>query len=499
MKDKDKSKEQLINKLSELRQRVARLEASESKLKRVEEALRESTRRLEVAYAQSIIYAEELNKKITEHKRAEESLQKAHDELEVRVEARTAELSRANILLKREIAERKQAEEERKQLEAQLRQAHKMESMGTLAGGIAHEFNNIIGIIIGNTEIALYENMQGYSAQHSLEEVLNACLRAEDVVKQILTFSRQGEQEKGPLQVSLVVQEALHLLHATLPTTIEIRKKIDSQSGTILADPTQIQQVLMNLCTNAAHAMRENSGVLGVSLMDLYIDADVAAQYPDLNPGPYVRLTVSDTGHGMEPEIIERIFDPYFTTKEPDKGSGMGLAVVHGIVKSHGGTMTVESRVGEGTTFHVFFPRLEREVTFKTEVPEHFLMGNERVLFVDDEQAMVDMGKQMLEALGYKVVAKTSSTEALEAFRAHPDKFDIVITDQTMPHITGEMLAKKLMRIRSDIPIILYTGYSEVITEEKAKAMGIREFVMKPIVTRDMAETIRNVLDKKQN
>lgn len=497
MEDEDKLKEQLINELSELRQRVARLEASESKLKRTEEALRESTRRLEVAYAQSIIYAEELNEKIAEQKRAEKALQNAHDELEVRVEARTAELSRANLLLEQEIAERKQAEEKRKQLEAQLRQAHKMESIGTLAGGIAHEFNNIIGIIIGNTEIALYENMQGYSAQHNLEEVLNACLRAEEVVKQILTFSRQSEQEKGPLQVSLVLQEALHLLHATLPTTIEIRKKIDSQFGTILADPTQIQQVLMNLCTNAAHAMCEDSGVLEVRLVDLYIDADVATQYPDLNPGPYVRLTVSDTGHGMEPEIIERIFDPYFTTKKPDEGTGMGLAVVHGIVKSHGGTITVESKVGEGTTFHIFFPRIERELTFKTEVPEHFLMGNERVLFVDDEQAIVDMGKQMLEALGYKVVAKTSSTEALEAFRAHPDKFDIVITDQTMPHITGEMLAKKLMRIRHDIPIILCTGYSKVITEEKAKAMGIREFVMKPIVTRDIAETIRNVLDEK--
>lgn len=499
MEDEDKSKEKLINELSELRQRVARLEASESKLKRTEEALRESTRRLEVAYAQSIIYAEELNEKITEHKRAEKALQNAHDELEVRVEERTAELSRANLLLEQEIAERKQAEEERKQLEAQLRQAHKMESIGTLAGGIAHEFNNIIGIIIGNTEIALYENMKGYSSQHNLEEVLNACLRAEEVVKQILTFSRQSEQEKGPLQVSLVLQEALHLLHATLPTTIEIRKKIYSQFGTILADPTQIQQVLMNLCTNAAHAMCEDSGVLEVRLVNLYIDADVAAQYPDLNPGPYVRLTVSDTGHGMEPEIIERIFDPYFTTKKPDEGTGMGLAVVHGIVKSHGGTITVESKVGEGTTFHIYFPRIERELTSKTEAPEHFLMGNERVLFVDDEQAIVDMGKQMLEALGYKVVAKTSSTEALEAFRAHPDKFDIVITDQAMPHITGEMLAKKLMRIRHDIPIILCTGYSEVITEEKAKAMGIREFVMKPIVTRDIAETIRNVLDEKRS
>jgi two-component system cell cycle sensor histidine kinase/response regulator CckA len=498
MKDEDKSKDQLIDELSEVRRRIALLEASERKLKQAEEALRESARRLELAYAQSIIYAEQLNQEITEHKKAEEALQKARDGLEERVEERTVELSRANLMLKREIAERRQAEEKRKQLEAQIRQAHKMESMGLLAGGIAHEFNNIIGIIIGNTEIALYDIMQGYSPQPKLEEVLKACLRAEDVVKQILAFSRQGEQEKKPLQVSLVVKEALQLLQATLPATIDISKNIESRSGAVMADPTQIHQVLMNLCTNAAHTMREDRGVLGVSLVDVNIDADLAAQYPDFHPGPYVRLTVSDTGHGIKPELLERIFDPYFTTKRPDEGSGMGLAVVHGIVKSHGGMITVESKVGEGTTFHIFFPRVEREVTFKTEPLEHFLMGNERVLFVDDEQAMVDMGKQMLEALGYKVAAKTSGTEALEVFRAHPDKFDLVITDQTMPNVTGEMLAQELMRIRPDIPIILCTGYSEVITEEKAKAMGIREFVMKPIVTRNIAETIRSVLDKKR-
>ena len=498
MKDEDKSKDQLIDELSELRRRIALLEASESKLKQAEEALRESTRRLELAYAQSIIYAKQLNQEITEHKEAEGALQKVRDGLEERVEERTVELSRANLMLKREIAERRQAEEKRKQLEAQIRQAHKMESMGILAGGITHEFNNIIGIIIGNTEIALYDIMQGYSPQAKLEEVLKACLRAEEVVKQILTFSRQGEQEKRPLQVSLVVKEALRLLQATLPTTIDIRKNIESQSGTVMADPTQIQQVLMNLCTNAAHAMRENRGVLGVSLADVDIDADHAAPYPDLHPGPYVKLTVSDTGHGIEPELLERIFDPYFTTKRPDEGSGMGLAVVHGIVKSHGGMITVESKVGEGTTFHIFFPGVEREVTFRTEPPEHFLMGNERVLFVDDEQAMADTGKQMLEALGYKVAAETSGTEALEVFRAHPDKFDLVITDQTMPDVTGEMLAEELMRIRPDIPIILCTGYSEIMTEEKAKAMGIREFVMKPIVTRNIAETIRSVLDKKR-
>jgi two-component system, cell cycle sensor histidine kinase and response regulator CckA len=245
--------------------------------------------------------------------------------------------------------------------------------------------------------------------------------------------------------------------------------------------------------------MRNNRGVLGVSLMDINIDAEVVAQYPDLNPGPYVRLTVSDTGHGIGPDILERIFDPYFTAKKPDEGSGMGLAVVHGIVKSHGGMITVESKVEEGTTCHVFFPRIGRKVKSKTKAPEHSIVGNERVLFVDDEQAIVGMGKKMLETLGYTVVAKTSSTEALEAFSAHPDEFDLVITDQTMPHMTGDMLAKELLHIRSDVPIILCTGYSEEINEEKAKAIGIREFVKKPIVTLDMAKTIRNVLDTKRS
>ena len=463
MKDEDKSKDQLINELSELRRRIDLLEASESKLKQLEEAL-----------------------------------QTVRDGLEERVKERTIELSRANLMLKGEIAKRREGEEKRKQLEAQIRQAHKMESMGILAGGIAHEFNNIIGVIIGNTEIALYDIMQGYSPQPKLEEVLKVCLRAEEVVQQILTFSRQGEQEKRPLQMSLVVKETLQLLQATLPTTIDIRKNIESQSGTVMADPTQVRQILMNLCTNAAHAMRKGWGVLEVSLVDVNIDADVAVRYPDFTPGPYVRLTVSDTGCGIEPEILERIFDPYFTTKRTGKGSGMGLAVVHGITKSHGGMITVESKVGEGATFHIFFPRIDREVAFKTEDPEHFLMGNERVLFVDDEQAIAETGKQVLEALGYKVAAKTSGIEALEAFRAHPDKFDLVITDQTMPNITGEALARELMRIRPDIPIILCTGYSEVITEEKAKAMGIQEFVIKPTVTRDMAKTIRRVLDKER-
>jgi CheY-like chemotaxis protein len=264
----------------------------------------------------------------------------------------------------------------------------------------------------------------------------------------------------------------------------------------VMGDPTQIHQVLMNLCTNATHAMREKGGALEVGLEDVDLDADAPVQYPDLKPGPHVRLTVSDTGHGLDPAVMERIFDPYFTTKDKGVGTGLGLAVVHGIVKSHGGTITVYSEVGKGTTFHVLFPRIESVDAEETEVLEPLPKGDERILFVDDEEALVKIGQQMLERLAYEVVPRTSSIEALEAFRAQPDKFDLVITDQTMPNMTGEMLAKELMGIRPDIPIILCTGYSELISKERAKAMGIREYVMKPLVIRELATTIRKVLDK---
>lgn len=381
------------------------------------------------------------------------------------------------------------------ELEAQLRQVQKMEAIGTLAGGVAHDFNNILGAIMGYAEMALYNVPEGTSARRNLEQVLKASYRGKDLVKQIITFSRRSEQERKPMRIGPIIKEALKLLRASLPTTIEIHHHIGSESGMVLADPAQIHQVLMNLCSNAAHAMREKGGVLEVSLADVELDSDAAGGHPDFKPGWYLKLTVSDTGYGMDHATMERIFEPFFTTKGPGEGTGMGLAVVHGIVKGYGGAITVSSEPGQGSVFNVFLPQIEAdtimEPTSLTPIPR----GSERVLFVDDEEALVDMVRQMLEHLGYNVVAKVSSIEALDVFRAEPESFDLVIADQTMPQMTGAELAKELMRIRPDIPIILCTGFSEVITEEEAKAEGILEFVMKPISTREMAETVRRVLD----
>ncbi len=392
----------------------------------------------------------------------------------------------------------KKREAEKEQLEGQLMHTQKLEAIGTLAGGIAHDFNNILGVIMGYTELALLDIPEGTSLQLKLDEVLKASNRAKEMVNQILTFSRQSKQERKPIQISLIVKEVLKMLRASLPTTIEIRQNFRTGLAPVLSDPTQIHQVLMNLCTNAAHAMRDKGGVLEVSLTDVDIDSDAAAQHPDITPGRYQRLTVSDTGHGMDRAVMKRIFDPFFTTKGPGEGTGMGLAVIHGIVKSHDGAITVHSELGKGTTFQVFFPTIESKVTAE---PEHFaplLLGNERILFVDDEEALVGMGQQMLESLGYEIVARTSSIDALKVFRTQPDKFDLVITDMTMPNMTGAELAKKIMRIRSDIPIVLCTGFSEVISEEKAKAIGIREFVMKPIIRQKIAKIIRRVLDQEK-
>jgi PAS domain S-box-containing protein len=380
-------------------------------------------------------------------------------------------------------------------MERQLRQAQKMEAIGTLAGGIAHDFNNILAAIIGYTEMLLFKIPKDSPIRHNLEQVLKAGNRAKELVKQILAFSRQSEQEMKPVQISLVVKEALKLLRASLPTTIEIRQNITGKMGMILADPTQIHQVLMNLCTNAAHAMRATGGVLEVGLGEVKLDGQMMEQCPELTPGSYLRLTVRDTGHGMDSMVMARIFDPFFTTKSPGEGTGMGLAVVHGIVKSHGGAIGVSSEPGVGTTFQMFFPRLPNDVVpiSKSAVPVP--RGSETILFVDDEEALVEMVQQMLEHLGYDVVARTSSREALEAFRAQPHKFDLVITDQTMPQLTGVDLSREVMAIRPDVPVILCTGFSEIISPEKAKAMGIREFVLKPIITREIAVTIRKALE----
>jgi nitrogen-specific signal transduction histidine kinase len=393
-----------------------------------------------------------------------------------------------------DITDRKQAEEEKKKLEAQLQQVHKMESIGTLAGGIAHDFNNILAAVIGYTELALDDANKGTLQHENLQEVLLSGNRAKDLVQQILTFSRQADKEQKPVQVKLVLKEALKLLRASIPSTIEIEQNVQS-NALIMGDSTQIHQVLMNLCTNAAHAMEDKGGLLTVNLSDVELDSEFISNYPDLKQGPYINLTVADTGHGMPSTVLEKIFDPFFTTKEKGEGTGMGLSVVHGIVHSHGGTIYAYSEPGKGSTFKVFLPIIDRRLEPEDRIEKPIPIGTERILFVDDEPAIVNMGKQILETLGYEVVAKTGSIEALELFKAQTDRFDLVITDMTMPQMTGENLARELMQIRPDIPVILCTGFSARIDEKQAMAMGIRAFVSKPILKREIAETIRKVID----
>ena len=382
-------------------------------------------------------------------------------------------------------------------LETQLQQAQKMEAIGTLAGGIAHDFNNILGGIIGYAELAKMKAPEGSKVLAYLDKMIKSSGRAADLIKQILTLSRQHKQEQRPVQVRYIINEALELLRATLPTTIEIRKDLDKDAGIVNADPTQMHQVIMNLATNAGHAMWEDGGVLEVSLANVELDDLSAEKHLDLDAGSYLRLTVSDTGYGMTSEIMERIFDPYFTTKDTGEGTGLGLSVAQDIVKALGGTITVYSEMGKGTTFHVYLPLILDEEREEKGSEEPLPTGSERVLFIDDEEILVEIGGQILEQLGYEVVPEKSSMRALELFRAEPKRFDLVITDMTMPHMTGDKLARELMKIRPDIPVILCTGHSRLVSEEKAKDIGIRAFVMKPLVMRNLAETVRKVLDEK--
>ncbi len=392
----------------------------------------------------------------------------------------------ADALLKREA--------EKKELEQHLWQTQKMEAIGTLAGGIAHDFNNILGIIGGYTELALVEAGKGSRGERCLKEVVRASSRARDLVQQILTFSRQSGNERKPLQLSLTVKEVMKMLRATLPSTIAIRYHISTGLPAVLADPIQIHQVLMNLCTNAHHAMQEKGGTLEVTLSEAVIDREKEVPKVNLPSGKYQLLRVQDTGHGIPVDLLERVFDPFFTTKGLGKGTGLGLSVVHGIVKNHDGAVAIKSNVGEGTTIDVYFPSLEETARDDSlefvKLPE----GTERILLVDDESAIVAMAQQMLESLGYQVTARTSSVEALAAFHATPEKYDLVITDMTMPSMTGIDLAREILAVRSDMPIILCTGFSETVQEDKAKALGIREFVMKPVARHELARIIRSVL-----
>ncbi len=384
---------------------------------------------------------------------------------------------------------------ESKNLKAQLDQARKMEAIGTLAGGIAHDFNNILTPIIGYAELSLNSVPEGSRLSQNMRQVIISANRAKDLVKQILTFSRKTKQEKRPVQVGILVKEALKLLRATLPSTIEIRQLLhpDAIESCTMADPTQIHQVLMNLCTNAAQACARG-GVLSVKLENVDIGRCAAMGSHDFGPGPYLRLSVEDTGCGMDAAVQQRIFDPYFTTKGPNEGTGLGLAVVYGIVKDLSGAMTISSEPGKGTTFDVYFPRTMTIPAPSTELPEILPTGQGWVLVVDDEKFIVDMIGEMLEMLGYEVVRRYSSVDAIESFSAWPGSFDLVITDMTMPHMTGIDLAKEIFKIRPHIPIILCTGFSGDIDKNRAKALGIKAFLMKPVALRDLATVVSKSL-----
>lgn len=394
-----------------------------------------------------------------------------------------------------DFSERVALENRQKRLESQLRQAQKMESIGTLAGGIAHDFNNILSSVIGYTELTLDDLPEHSTEKKRLESVLKAGNRAKALVGQILTFSRRSEQDLQQVQVHLIVNEALKLLRSSLPTTIEIRKEIISKDW-VWADPTQIHQVVMNICTNAFHAMEDTGGVLTVKLETSSKNEAIFEKYPMVSDSPYLSLSIKDSGCGMNRQTLDRIFDPYYTTKEKGKGTGLGLSVVHGIVKNHGGHISVQSEPYKGTTFTVLLP--VTTVSKKQHVQEKraIFKGNERVLLVDDEKQIVIFEDEALKRLGYRVKAFMSSSEALAEFRSNSDSYDIVITDYTMPGLTGEELSRELIKIRPDIPIIMSTGFSEQIDEGTAKGFGIKKFIMKPVSISQMAHAIREVLDE---
>ena len=391
--------------------------------------------------------------------------------------------------IQHELERRRQAEDEAKKMEAQLRRSQKMEALGTIAGGIAHDFNNILSGIIGFSEIALYEIEKDSKLYRNVSQVVNAALRAKDLVRQILTFSRESCREKKIIQITLAVKESLHLIKASLPANIKIHREIADNIGYILANPTEIHQVLMNLCTNAVHAMEEKGGILKVSLSNVAIRDDGASERH------YVRLNVRDTGMGISPEAMEKVFDPYFTTKSPDKGTGLGLAIVHRIVQSHNGVIRISSKPDEGTDIEILFPMVEKYVHPDTGNLEAPATGKGHILFVDDEELLADVGKHLLEKLGYTVTAFKEPAEALEYFKSQPQAFDELITDMDMPNMNGVQLIREILKIRQ-IPVIITTGFSENISREDAAKLGVSELLMKPLTLHDLAASVQKAIKK---
>ncbi len=402
----------------------------------------------------------------------------------------------------RDVTEHMRIEIMRREAKAreETRQAQKMEALGTLAGGIAHDFNNTLGIILGYTDLSLQAISDANPLRQNLQYVYDAGERARKIVEQILTFSRKDEPERKAVYLHEAVGEALKLVRASLPATIEIYPDIPgNMQDVVLADMTQIHQVIMNLCANAEHAMREAGGILEVRIDIIDIDEDfilTTDSCAELRPGSHVRLSIRDTGHGMEDDVVERVFDPYFTTKEVGDGTGMGLAVVHGIIASHGGAVTVQSRLEEGTTFVIYLPQIDIEIERNLAEDDELPHGKESILFVDDEEILTLLMQEMLNQLGYDVEVRTNSLEALATFRAAPDRFDLVITDQTMPIMSGDVLAQELRAIRPDIPLILCTGHSHGLDADRAAALGFDAFCMKPLVMHDFGLVIRRVLSQ---
>jgi len=387
---------------------------------------------------------------------------------------------------------------EQKNLENQLRQAQKMEAIGTLAGGIAHDFNNILSAVIGFAELALYDVEKGTNLADNLEEILTGGKRAKLLVQQILTFSRKAPPKLAPLRLDAIVKETVMLLRSTIPANIEIDVDIKSAvDPCVMGDESQIYQVILNLCTNAAHAMEAQGGKMTIGMDAITLDNGKAENISNLPPGKYVKLSVSDTGSGIAPENVERIFEPYFSTKEPDKGTGMGLAVIDGIVRTHKGHIVAMSQMRRGSVFTVFLPMLEKNEYLPDGMLQKGMpMGREHILLIDDEPSVIKLNKMILERLGYETITRTSSLDALELFRSKPNDFDLVITDMTMPNLTGDKLAVELIKIRPDISIIICTGYGKVMSEELFAEIGIKAFAYKPVDMAELATMVRKVLDE---
>ncbi|MFH2060841.1 MAG: response regulator [Pseudomonadota bacterium] len=425
--------------------------------------------------------------------RSDFKLKNMHDELEKRVKERTHDLEQANQRLADELIQRKKIEKERKDVAKQLRQSRKMEAIGTLAGGIAHDFNNILSAIMGFTELSILEIDDTSPVKPKLEKILHASDRAKELVRQILTFSHQTDFEKRPLKLKLIVQETLNLLRASLPAFIDIKQDYSSDAY-ILADPTQIHQVIMNLCTNSWHAMQQNGGTLFVGIKEMDVTTDDLSAMPELTKGRHIVLSIKDTGCGIPDDLIDRIFDPYFTTKDKNKGTGLGLSVVHGIIGNSNGCIRVNSKKDNGSEFKIFLPAFDSPDQIKPPKQSMPFGNNEHILFVDDEIFQTQLAAELLERLGYQATTCNDSTQALDLFLNKKSRFDLVITDMIMPNMTGKILAEKILAAQPDMPIILCSGYSDEIDPETIHKAGITQYLLKPVGMANLAHAIKKAL-----